>query len=228
MIEKYISIGKVVDRLQQEYPDLSISKVRFLEAAGLISPKRKPSGYRLFTEADIARLKTILQLQRDHFLPLQVIKERLNKGLVKGAKPAPQVSEEIVVTDTGDKTFTQVLRDTGVSPEFLQNLEDYDLVAPEDSSDGKRYSPTDQAVIDVARKLGDLGFEPRHLRIYENLVEKEVLALEQLVLPFLRQRSRDGKTVAIRTIDTYRTLSSQLRQLLLNRVLEEKLPNARH
>jgi DNA-binding transcriptional MerR regulator len=173
-----VSIGQVLDELTPEFPDISPSKIRFLEAEGLIQPLRSASGYRRFSVADIERLRFILTAQRDEYLPLRVIKERLDALLAPadgGGSPGtvPAVS----------MTRSELLAAAGAGEELLAELEDYGLVRRARSYDGEALSVVRSAVL-----LAGYGIQPRHLRVIKAAAEREVSLVEQAVAPLARQK----------------------------------------
>jgi DNA-binding transcriptional MerR regulator len=176
-----VSIGQVLDELSPEFPDISPSKIRFLEAEGLIQPLRASSGYRRFSVADIERLRFILTAQRDEYLPLRVIKERLDAldgvaadGAVgTGGSPVPPVS----------MTRSELLAAAGASEELLAELEDYGLVRR-----ARSYGTQQLSVVRSAVKLAEHGIQPRHLRVVKAAAERETSLVEQAVAPLVRQK----------------------------------------
>jgi DNA-binding transcriptional MerR regulator len=218
MSEKTYSISQVVEMLRNEFPDLTVSKIRFLESKGIIKPERKPSGYRLFTEKDVELLKKILILQRDHFMPLKVIKERLASGNLpdiridsRSAKGEPLKAEEVM------KTY-------GISHDFLDDLEKFGLIESSIGPEGRLYEPEDVIIIELAVKLKAFGIEPRHLRVIENLVSKEALSFEQILFPIVRQKTDESLKQAKEMLDTLLSLSTEIHKVLIIKNLKKKFP----
>ena len=183
-----VSIGQVLDELRADFPDVSPSKIRFLEAEGLIQPLRSSSGYRRFAVADIERLRFILTAQRDEYLPLRVIKERLDArdGGGRAAGAVPPVS----------MTRSELLDATGAAEEFLAELEDYGLVRR-----ARSYTTQALSVVRSAVLLADHGIQPRHLRALKASAEREASLVEQAVAPLIRQKgSREPALRAARDI----------------------------
>jgi DNA-binding transcriptional MerR regulator len=171
-----VSIGQVLDELSAEFPDISPSKIRFLEAEGLISPLRSNSGYRRFSAADITRLRFILTAQRDEYLPLRVIKERLDAldgpaGGAGGAVPPLAM------------TRSELLAAAGAAEELLAELEDYGLIRR-----ARSYGAQPLSVLRSAVHLGAHGIQPRHLRAIKAAAERETALVEQAVAPLARQK----------------------------------------
>jgi DNA-binding transcriptional MerR regulator len=180
-----VSIGQVLDELTPEFPDISPSKIRFLEAEGLIQPLRSASGYRRFSVADIDRLRFILTAQRDEYLPLRVIKERLD-ALAAGAGPGSGSGSGGGSAGTVPPvamTRSELLAAAGAGEELLAELEDYGLVRR-----ARSYGAEALSVVRSAARLAEHGIQPRHLRVVKAAAEREVSLVEQAVAPLSRQR----------------------------------------
>ncbi|TVZ00351.1 MerR family transcriptional regulator [Trebonia kvetii] len=173
-----VSIGQVLDALSSEFPDVSPSKIRFLEAEGLIQPLRSSSGYRRFSVADIERLRFILTAQRDEYLPLRVIKERLDAldGALDGTGAGGAVPAVVM-------TRSELLAAAGAAEDLLAELEDYGLIRR-----ARSYGTQALSVLRSAVKLGEHGIQPRHLRVVKAAVERESALIEQAVAPLTRQK----------------------------------------
>ena len=183
--ERPIRIGEVVRRLHEEFPDISISKIRFLEDEGLLSPQRTRGGYRLFSEHDLERLVTILRLQRDEFLPLRVIRDELSlPGAAERKRRRPAgLGERVAAIEIGE-----LCDRAGITPEFARELEEFGLVAPTGSGAEKRYPETDIDVAIVCGQLTRFGVDARHLRTFRTAIDREASLLDQLIAPALRSR----------------------------------------
>jgi DNA-binding transcriptional MerR regulator len=221
----YLSIGEVLSLLKEEFPDVTISKIRFLESQGLLDPERTPSGYRKFYETDVERLRWILRQQREHFLPLRVIKGRL------GAMPAAEESTPEASQHDGDHGDRlsglasgvslgagELARAAGLSPETLGDLERFGLL-PGRSAGGVAYDEDDLVVANLAAAFLRLGVEPRHLRIYVTASERETGLLTQVVGPQLRQRDPRARRQAVRDLEELAHLGRTLRETLTRRAL---------
>ncbi|HSK26570.1 MAG TPA: MerR family transcriptional regulator [Jiangellales bacterium] len=211
-----MSIGEVLAELRGDFPDVTISKIRFLEAEGLVEPERAPSGYRRFTHDDVGRLRYVLTSQRDHYLPLRVIKEHLD-ALDRGLEPIvpggrPGVPRAVV--DGGERGVPTLRRDpsdvrltreelasaAGVDGDLLDQLESYGLVSPRA---GGWFDADAVAVARAAGELASYGLEARHLRAFRTTADRQLGLVEQVVTPLLRQRgagSRDRAEEAAREI----------------------------
>ncbi len=178
----YMSIGEVLALLQGEFPDVTVSKIRFLEGEGLIEPQRTPSGYRKFTHADVERLRYILTAQRDRYLPLRVIKDHLDGGgLQRGPRAVPDAPPAPPVRLSRE----ELLEAAGIDEETLTELEDYGLVVPV----ARRY---DTDALEIARSVGALarfGLHARHLRSVRAAAEREAGLIGQTLAPLLRRRA---------------------------------------
>jgi DNA-binding transcriptional MerR regulator len=217
----YLSIGEVLESVREEFPDVSISKIRFLESEGLISPERTPSGYRKFYDGDVKRLRYILSLQRDHFLPLRVIRDRLaeveSNGGTYSAPKAPAAAAggnptqgEAADAPTGVHMSRDELRDaSGLTDSELRGLEEFGLL---DGHDAGSFDEYDLQVARAAKKFFGYGAEPRHLRMYKQFAEREAAFFEQIVTPVARKRDPEGQREAARSMQELVTLSRQLRE----------------
>ena len=232
----YLSIGEVLEAVRADFPDVSISKIRFLEAEGLIRPERTGSGYRKFYETDVNRLRYILQLQRDQFLPLKVIRERLaaadsNGGAYPDVAPAPArsaggdappgPSEPAAAVDLTNVSLSRdELKDAaGVTEQELSALEEYGLmVAGKDAYDGD-----DLVAAKTARGFFAFGVEPRHLRMYRQIAEREAAFFEQIVSPVSMRRTPDAGTKAAQSVHELMALSRKMREAMLRSSLKDLL-----
>lgn len=230
----FLSIGEVLKVLREEFPDVTISKIRFLEAEGLIEPERTPSGYRKFSGEDVSRLRYILRAQRDHFMPLKVIRQRLEHlepgslGAVEAASaPAgfpPGAGEEDVADVSGlQLSFDELCSASGLEPEQLRQLEQFGLVDSHPLDGGLCYDEDDLMVSRIARDFGKYGIEPRHMKMYRHFAERESGLFEQVVIPRSRAGTRDGRRQAMQSLAELVKLSRRLKHLLLKAALREYL-----
>jgi len=226
MSRDYMTIGDVVKRLGSNYPDLSISKVRFLEEEGLISPERTPGGYRKFTQADVQRLELILQLQRDHFLPLAVIREKLaeyDRGKMPaelrpttGAAATPVA---LPLNDADTVKVEEVPTSLGLPTSFIEELAEFGLVTPMEGEDGPEIDRLDVQIAHVCWDLRRFGVEPRHLRMYETYAEREAAFFSQILMPAFRHRTPETRQKLVDTLSDLTELTSDLKSFLLRRAL---------
>jgi len=217
----FFSIGEVLNVLKDAFPDVTVSKIRFLESEGLIAPERTDSGYRRFTEEDIERLRFILRLQREQFLPLKVIRERLDEvdrsgGQTKLAFEEPETetaepegAREAMQREGTGLSFSgpELARASGLRDEQIEELTSYRLLSPTEVREGRpedggqievqlRFHERDLEVAKLSRALLDLGLEPRHLRIFRNAADRWADLAEQMVSPLARQRNPDARKAA--------------------------------
>lgn len=211
------SIGEVVEALLTEFPDITISKVRFLESKGLVVPERAPSGYRRYRDRDIAQLRWVLRQQRDHFLPLRVIRERLSAGDFSGdddsaAAPVPRVDPTRPADESIEFTGKEIVERTGLSVDHLAELERFGLVAPRSRRGRPVYSGDDLLAAQLVARFLEHGVEPRHLRPFKVAAEREAGVIQQ------RLSSLDG-AAAEQAMGGLVRLGTDLRSLLLRRYL---------
>ena len=225
----YMSIGEVLVMLKTEFRDVTISKIRFLEGEGLIDPERTPSGYRKFYDKDIERLRTILRMQRDEYLPLKVIKDRLeNKEEDGAAKPAvAPVEEEIATPPTGLHMSEEELAvATGVDKNRIRELESFGLLRAHGLNGDKYFDGDDFIVLSIAKDFFKYGIEARHLTMYRHFADREATFFESIVLPMLRQKNPDARRVAADNLSELAALSRKLKQALLRSNLRQYLQSS--
>ena len=206
-VRAYLSIGEVLSRLRTEFSDITISKIRFLEAEGLIEPQRTPSGYRKFTTTDLDRLRFVLIAQRDQYLPLKVIKENLD-AIDRGLSPAKSVggiaSPRLAANDgvlTGDQfasdndirlTRTELLAASNLTNEQLTEIESYGLITIR----GRHYDSDALSVAKAVAEISAFGIGARHLRAFKTAADREIGLVEQITTPLLRQKGSESKARA--------------------------------
>ena len=205
----YLSIGEVLTKLRGDFPDITISKIRFLESEGLIEPQRTPSGYRKFTSNDLDRLRYVLLAQRDQYLPLKVIKDNLD-ALDRGLVPTPQgtavprptlglatVDGEIAPSTFGEQSEMRLSRDelinaSGLADAQLVELESFGLITLR----GRHYDGDALSVAKAVAEMAAFGIEARHLRSFKTAADREIGLIEQVITPFTRQKSTEAKARA--------------------------------
>ncbi|MGY1832474.1 MerR family transcriptional regulator [Geodermatophilus sp. SYSU D01180] len=223
-----LTIGAVLGALRDDFPDVTISKIRFLEAEGLVSPERTPSGYRKFSRADVDRLRYVLTAQRDHYLPLRVIKEHLDaldRGEPVPDPAAPAVPDELrpdgdAPAASGPMPAAAFAAAAGLTPAQLGDYVQFGLLVPD--ADG-RHPAGDLPVARAAAGLARHGIEPRHLRVFRTGAEREAALVEQLLAPVLRSRSEDARARATEQLAELAALSAQLHRALLEARLRDLL-----
>ncbi|MBD0329938.1 MAG: MerR family transcriptional regulator [Thermoleophilia bacterium] len=210
-----LTIGAVCRRLKREFPEISISKIRYLEDQGLLTPRRTQGGYRLFGEEDVERLRRILQLQRDEFLPLRVIRQELaadaSPARRKRAVPLGERAEEVDLETLCERS--------GTAPEFVRQLEEFGLLAPRRAGREKRYAETDVEIAATCARLGAYGVEARHLRTLRSAADRSARLVETVVAPGLRSRNPERRRAALEELRTLAGLAQELSQLLFWREL---------
>ncbi|MCA1831475.1 MAG: MerR family transcriptional regulator [Actinomycetota bacterium] len=235
----YMSIGEVLNLLKPDFDDVTISKIRFLESEGLIDPERTASGYRKFYQADLDRLRFILKLQRDSYLPLKVIRERLaeydagirpTEGAVESPARAPAPRPEVEVEeDLGESATALHLSEselagvTGLELSQIQSLKEFGVLCTHGPSGASYYDQDDVIVGRIARDFLSFGIEPRHLKMWRHFAEREAALFEQAVLPMMRHRSPDSRRQATTTLTDLTRLSKKLRHAFLRQSLREYL-----
>ena len=223
----YLSIGEVLSKLRGDFPDITISKIRFLESEGLIEPQRTPSGYRKFTATDLDRLRYVLLLQRDQYLPLRVIKENL-EALDRGLEPAanggvasPRPALASVDGDSSPESFVhtsdmrlsrdELLKASGLTDTQLVELESYGFVALR----GRHYDSDALSVAKAVAEMAGFGIETRHLRSFKSAADREIGLIEQVITPINRQKSTDSKARAEEVQKQIASLSVRLHASLV-------------
>ena len=225
----YMSIGEVLVMLKTEFRDVTISKIRFLEGEGLIGPERTPSGYRKFYDKDIERLRTILRMQRDEYLPLKVIKDRLENKEEDGAarQASAPVEEEIATPPTGLHMSEEELAvATGVDKNRIRELESFGLLRAHGLNGDKYFDGDDFIVLSIAKDFFKYGIEARHLTMYRHFADREATFFESIVLPMLRQKNPDARRVAADNLSELAALSRKLKQALLRSNLRQYLQSS--
>jgi DNA-binding transcriptional MerR regulator len=207
--ERLLTIGSVCDRLKAEFPDISISKIRYLEDQGLLTPKRTRGGYRLFGEDDVERLETILRLQRDEFLPLRVIREEL----AAGAATARRRRARSLAEDDAGIDLHDLCERAGVQPTRVRELVEFGLLAPRDEG----YTEADVEIAAVCERLAGFGLGPRHLRAFRSTADRQSGLLEAVVAPALRSRNAERRRAGLEDLQALTEAATELSQLLFAR-----------
>ena len=212
-----LHIGAVCRQLRDEFPDISISKIRYLEDQGLLAPKRTRGGYRVFDEDAVERLRTILRLQRDEFLPLRVIRQELASPAAKTRRRRPAglagPEEELSVGELVERS--------GATPQLVRELEEYGLLEARGSGGEKRYPAGDAEVAAVCAQLAAYGIGARNLRAFRTAADRQVSLLDQLVGPSLHTRNPERREAALDDLGSLAELAQELSQLLSWRALRQ-------
>jgi DNA-binding transcriptional MerR regulator len=222
--KRLLTIGNVCRRLKPDFPDISISKIRYLEDQGLLAPRRTQGGYRLFGEEDVERLRRILELQRDEFLPLRVIRQELASPAAKDRKRRRSAG----LTGSEDEVAAAELAErAGVAGGLVRELEEYGLLSPRVEGGEKLYGETDVEIARACAGLSHFGIAPRHLRAFRTGSDRVAGLLEATVAPALRARTPERRQAGLEDLQTLAELASELAQLLLWRELRNQAAAAR-
>jgi len=228
---KALTIGAVCKALEREFPDISISKIRYLEDQKLISPRRTQGGYRLFAPTDVTRLRTILRLQRDEFLPLRVIRQELASGRVEEERPENgattpdprSMRRATVAMKSGGSLYPleQILEETGADAALVKELEDYGVIKAEKRDGEKLYDDTEREIVRAVTELKRFGVGGRNLRVFRTSADREAALLEQILAPALRSRNVERRKEAMQALENLAATASYLKHLLLIRDLRK-------
>ncbi len=215
--EGLLRIGAVCGLLRDEFADVSISKIRYLEDQGLIAPRRTQGGYRLYDEDALDRLRTILRLQRDEFLPLRVIRQELASPAA--SKPRRQRRAAGLAEPEEELNVRELVERSGATPQLVKELEEYGLLEARGNGGEKRYAAGDAEIAAACAQLASFGIGPRNLRAFRTSADREAALLEQLVGPALRSRNSDRQQAALEDLRALAEHGQELSQLLFWRAL---------
>jgi DNA-binding transcriptional MerR regulator len=226
---KSLTIGAVCKSLEREFPDISISKIRYLEDQKLLTPRRTRGGYRLYSPGDVDRLRTILRLQRDEFLPLRVIRQELAAGRTdreasktqQGPDPRALRHATLAVRDKGAPLYrlADVLEETGAEASLVRELEDFGVIKGERRDGEQFYDDTEREIIRAVAELARFGVGGRNLRVFRTSADREAALLEQILAPQLRSRNPERRREAVQALEGLAATASHLKYLLLVRDL---------
>jgi DNA-binding transcriptional MerR regulator len=233
---KSLTIGAVCKALSQEFPDISISKIRYLEDQKLLAPRRTPGGYRLYTGSDVSRLRTILRLQRDEFLPLRVIRQELAAGRSTeedvaaagglggaGTDGRPGAALRRLTFSLRDRgalySLEDVVEETGADAALVRELEDFGIVRGEMRGSTRYYDETEREIVRAVTELARYGVAGRNLRVFRSSAEREAALLQQILAPSLRSRNPERRREAVEALENLAAVASHLKHLLLVRDL---------
>ena len=218
--ERLLTIGGVVDRLKAEFPDITVSKLRYLEEQHLIAPRRTKAGYRLFSPDDFRRLVRVLTLQRDEYLPLKVIRREIERTAgTLAATPRQGIRKSDFLPGGEEREYTgeDVQHMTGADAGLVGELEEYELVKGRQVSGVRRYSEADVGIVGAAAQLSHSGLRPKNLRILKSAVDRETGLIEQVLLAALRSNRPERRREALDRVEEMVQATTQLRQLLLTK-----------
>ena len=232
---KSLTIGAVCKALAQEFPDISISKIRYLEDQKLLAPRRTPGGYRLYTQGDLARLRTILRMQRDEFLPLRVIRQELAAGRSPDTVPAParggrsgrdgmrawRPSVSVRSATGALYSLDDVLDDTKAEAELVRELEEYGVIKGEVRGGVRYFDETEREIVAAVAELARYGVGGRNLRVFRSSADREANLLQQILAPALRSRNPQRRKEAVEALENLAAVATHLKHLLLIRDLRK-------
>jgi len=219
---KALTIGAVAKILGREFEDISISKIRYLEDQKLLSPRRTPGGYRLYSQADVERLRTILRMQRDEFLPLRVIRQELAAGAREERTGTMLRRAATVESGKGSRLSLDELVDaTGVGPDLIKDLEDWRLVQPTVVEGTKFYDDTDLEIVKACSELARFGVAGRNLKVMRTAADRESALLEAVVGPGLQSSNHNRRREAIENLESLAAATNNLTHMLLVRDLRK-------
>ena len=225
---KSMTIGAVCKALAQEFPDISISKIRYLEDQKLLAPKRTQGGYRLYSPSDVQRLRTILRLQRDEFLPLRVIRQELARGASErdGEVPKPErrAARRASVSVRGGSalySLDDVLEETRADPALVRELQEYGVIKGEARAGVAYFDETEREIVRAVTELARYGVGGRNLRVFRSSADREAALLQQILAPALRSRNAERRKEAIDALENLAAVATHLKHLLLIRDLRK-------
>jgi DNA-binding transcriptional MerR regulator len=215
---RLLTIGTVCGLLKNEFPDISISKIRYLEDQGLLAPRRTQGGYRLFSEDDVERLETILRLQRDEFLPLRVIRQELASPAARDRKRRRPTG---LTADEQELDLGELCDRAGIDARLARELEDFGLLSPRTQAGEKRYAELDADIALACGRLAQFGIAPRHLRGFRTAADREAGLIEQIVGPAIRARNPERRRAGLEDLESLAEVAQELSQLLFWRALRK-------
>ena len=226
---KSLTIGSVCKLLKREFSDISISKIRYLEDQKLISPRRTEGGYRIYSPADVSRLRTILRLQRDEFLPLRVIRQELAAGRTAesddrdAGEQRPGRIASLAEPSQQAYSLEELIEFTGVDERLVRELEEFKVIRSSGRDGGRRYDDLDREIVRAVGELTRYGVAGRNLRVFKTSADREAALLEQILGAALRSRNRERRDEAIEALENLAAVVSHLKHLLLVRDLRALL-----
>jgi DNA-binding transcriptional MerR regulator len=229
--QKSLTIGAVCKALVQEFPDISISKIRYLEDQKLLNPRRTPGGYRLYGPGDVARLRTILRMQRDEFLPLRVIRQELAAGRAEVAdvpRPGPETGRRMWRASMSVRegegalySLEDVLVHTGADAKLVRELEEYGVIKGELRGGTRYFDETEREIVGAVSELARYGVGGRNLRVFRSSADREASLLQQILAPALRSRNPERRKDAVEALENLAAVTTHLKHLLLVRDLRK-------
>jgi DNA-binding transcriptional MerR regulator len=212
-----LTIGAVCTLLREEFPDISISKIRYLEDQGLLAPRRTPGRYRLYGDEDVERLRTILRLQRDEFLPLRVIRQELAAST--GKERIRRLGRSVAEGEGEEIDLGLLCERASVTASFARELEEYGLIEGRVDGGERLYPEGAAEIAAVCAKLARFGIDARHLRTFRTAADREIGLLSAIVAPALRSRNPERRQSGVEDLQQLAQLAQELSQLLFWRSL---------
>ncbi len=225
--QKAVTIGSVCKALVQEFPDISISKIRYLEDQKLLTPRRTQGGYRLYTQNDIQRLRTILRLQRDEFLPLRVIRQELAGGRAEREVAPPGDSRPMRRASVTGRdpaslySLDEVVEETGASAKLVSELVEFGVIKGEVRGGTRYFDETEREIARAVSELARYGVGGRNLRVFRSSADREAQLLQSILAPALRSRNPERRKEAIEALENLASVTTHLKHLLLIRDLRK-------
>jgi DNA-binding transcriptional MerR regulator len=226
--QKAATIGTVCKALSQEFPDISISKIRYLEDQKLLTPRRTQGGYRLYTQSDIQRLRTILRLQRDEFLPLRVIRQELAGGRAEREVAPPAGDGRSLRRASGTPrdpgalySLEDVVEETGAEATLVRELVDFGVIKGEQRGGVRYFDETEREIVRAVSELARYGVGGRNLRVFRSSADREAQLLQSILAPALRSRNPERRKEAIEALENLASVTTHLKHLLLIRDLRQ-------
>ena len=221
---KALTIGAVCKILQSEFDDISISKIRYLENQKLLSPRRTAGGYRLYSQSDVERLRMILRMQRDEFLPLRVIRQELAAGRdvdLGSERPSGAAVRRAILVNSSNAYLTveELIEETGAREELIRELEEFGVIVAERRDGSEVFDETDREIVRTANELSRFGVAARNLRVFRSSADREANLLETLLGGSLRSRNPQRRKDALESLENLAATVSHLKHLLLIRDL---------
>ena len=223
---KALTIGAVTKILEVEFDDISISKIRYLEDQKLLSPRRTPGGYRLYSQADVERLRAILRMQRDEFLPLRVIRQELASGTGErkdtiGSGASMRRASSVETGGNARLTLDEMVEQTSTGADVISDLEEWRIVQPKQIEGVKTYDETDREIVKACGELARFGIAGRNLRAIRTAADREAQLLEQVIGPVLKSSNQTRRKEAIENLEALAATTGSLTHLLLVRDLRK-------
>lgn len=225
--QKAVTIGAVCKALEMEFPDISISKIRYLEDQKLLNPRRTQGGYRLYTQDDVQRLRTILRLQRDEFLPLRVIRQELAGGRSEREVNPPPAEQHTLrrtsVTRNPGALYSleDVAEETGAAPKLISELVEFGVIKGDVRAGTRYFDDTEREIVRAVSELARYGVGGRNLRVFRTSADREAQLLQSILAPALRSRNPERRKEAVEALENLASVTTHLKHLLLIRDLRK-------